>query len=355
MKKLLLVSLCFLMICATTAFAQNHTVTGTVTAKEDGLPMPGVTVKIKGTNNGLPTDASGKYSISVPAGAILEFSFVAYNTQDISTVGKSVINVSLEQNNRQLNEVTVTTALGITAQKKTLGYSQTTVKGDVMTQSSPIDLLGGIQGKVAGVNISETGSTPGGSTKVIIRGYSSFGQTNQPLYVIDGVPLDNSRPNQSTYYDFGNNANDVDNNDIADISILKGSEATALYGTRGSTGVILITTKKGKAGKPVVDFSSSTTLSSAAMTFTPQSEFGQGWYNTSILSENGSWGPKYDGVLRPWGPTGLGTGATIGNVQLLKPYSFIPNNVSNSFDTGVELDNHVGISGGTEDTRYNFS
>ncbi|HWZ34525.1 MAG TPA: TonB-dependent receptor, partial [Mucilaginibacter sp.] len=152
-----------------------------------------------------------------------------------------------------------------------------------------------------------------------------------------------------------NNANDVDNNNVESISILKGSEATVLYGTRGSNGVILITTKKGKAGKPLVEFSTSTTMTNAAITFTPQSEFGQGWYNTFILSENGDWGPKYDGVLRPWGPTGLNTGATIGNVQLLKPFSFIKNNVSNAFDTGTELNNNVRISGGTEDTRYNFS
>jgi TonB-linked SusC/RagA family outer membrane protein len=357
MKKLLLASLCFLLLCITHAFAQNRTITGTVTAKEDGQPIPGVTVKIKNTNFGVATDVNGKYSISAPIGSTLTFSYIAYLTQEIPLGDNSVINVSLAENNKELTEVVVT-ALGIGQEKRTLGYSQATVGGDVMTKSSPINLLTGVQGKVAGVTISETGSTPGGTTEVIIRGYSSMSQSNQPLYVIDGVPLNNSRPNQFTNipandnaYDFGNNANDVDNNDVENISILKGAEATALYGTRGSSGVILITTKKGKAGKPVVNFSSTTTMTSPAITFTPQSEFGQGWYNTFILTENGDWGPKYDGVLRPWGATG----ATLGNTQLLKPFSFIKDNVANAFDTGLELDNHVDISGGTDDTRYLFS
>jgi TonB-linked SusC/RagA family outer membrane protein len=352
MKKLLLVSLCFLMLSITQVFAQNRTVTGTVTAKDDGLPIPGVTVKVKGTQIGTQTTSNGKFSLSVPAGAILQFSFIGYAAIERPASGS--LNVVLESSARGLNEVVVT-ALGINQSKKTLGYSQATVTGATMTKSSPIDLLGGIQGKVAGVNISETGSTPGGTTKVIIRGYGSISGANQPLYVVDGVPLDNSTPTQSNYYDFGNNANDVDNNDVDNISILKGAEATALYGSRGSNGVILITTKKGKAGAPVVEFNSSTTMSKASMTYTPQDEFGQGWGGVFILSENGDWGPKYDGVLRPWGATGAGTGATIGNVQLLKPFSYLPNNVSDAFDTGLELDNSVRISGGTDQTRYNFS
>ncbi|MFI5158413.1 MAG: SusC/RagA family TonB-linked outer membrane protein [Sphingobacteriales bacterium] len=352
MKKLLLVSLCFLMLSITQVFAQNRTVTGTVTAKEDGLPVPGVTVKVKGTTIGTQTTSNGKFSLSVPAGSTLQFSFIGY--QSVERPAGAVVNVVLESSTRGLNEVVVT-ALGINQSKKQLGYSQSTVGGTTLTKAAPIDLLGGIQGKVAGVNVSETGSTPGGTTKVIIRGYGSIRGSNQPLYVIDGVPLDNSTPNQNTYYDFGNNANDVDNNDVDNISILKGAEATALYGSRGSNGVILITTKKGKAGAPVVEFNSSATASNAAITFTPQSEFGQGWGGVFILSENGDWGPKYDGVLRPWGPTGAGTGATIGNVQLLKPFSYLPNNNSNTFDTGLELDNNVRISGGTDMTRYNFS
>jgi len=355
MKKPILLILSFLVLLVTHGFAQNRTITGTVTAKDDNLPIPGVSVKVTGSSTGTITDVNGRYSVKITSRATsITFSSVGFTTQVIPIGTSNTINVVLSSDNRQLGEVVVT-ALGINQQKRTLGYSQTTVKGETMTESSPIDMLGGVQGKVAGVTISEKGSTPGGSTSVIIRGYSSIGGVNQPLYVIDGVPLDNSRPNQNNYYDFGNNANDVDPNNIENISILKGSEATALYGTRGSSGVILITTKKGKAGKPKVDFSTSTTLTNAAITFTPQKEFGQGWSGSFILSENGDWGPKYDGVLRPWGPTGLGTGATIGLQQLLKPFSFIENNVSNAFDTGIELNNHIGISGGSETTTYNIS
>jgi TonB-linked SusC/RagA family outer membrane protein len=264
------------------------------------------------------------------------------------------VNVVLVTSARDLTEVVVT-ALGASKEKKTLGYAQTTVKSDVLTKSAPIDLLGGIQGKVAGVRISEVSGTPGGSTKVVLRGYSSFTGTNQPLYVVDGVPFDNSRLGSDNNFDFGNNADDIDPNIVDNISILKGAAATALYGERGSNGVILITTKKGKSGKPVVDVSTGVTLTDMAFAFKPQSEFGQGWGGTFILSENGDWGPKYDGVVRPWGATGSGTGATIGDVQLLKPYVFLPNNIQDAFDTGVQANNSVQVSGGTDASQYLMS
>jgi len=299
MKKRLLLIFFILTVSLNFVLAQNQTVSGTVVSKDDGLPIPGVSIRVKGTDNGGQTSTDGKFSLRVPPGSILVFSFLGYTTLSVPA-GASPMTIILQSASSQLNEVVVT-ALGINAQKKTLGYSQTTVNSDQITKSSSIDLLGGLQGKVAGMTISEVSATPGGSTKVVLRGYSSIGQSNQPLYVIDGVPLDNSRPTFNNAYDFGNNANDVDPNDIESYSILKGSEATALYGTRGSSGVILITTKKGKKGKPTVDFSSSVTTTTPAITFTPQSEFGQGWFGSFILTENGDWGPKYDGVLRPWG------------------------------------------------------
>jgi len=352
MRKLLLVSLCFLTLSLTQVFAQNRTITGTVTDKGDGKPIPGVTVKIKGANTGVATNGEGKFTLSVPHGAVLQFSFVGYlPVEQLATADMSVA-LSMESN--QLTEVVVT-SLGIKAEKKTLGYSQTTVKNSTLNASSPIDLLGGIQGKVAGVTIQEQGSNPGGSTNVVIRGYSSLGQGNQPLYVIDGVPLDNTRPTQNNDYDFGNNANDVDPNDVDNLSILKGAEATALYGTRGSSGVILITTKKGKAGKPRVDFSTSTTMDNAAITWKPQDEFGQGWNGVFYLTENGDWGPKYDGKMHPWGATNTYGATSIGSEQLIKPFVYLPNNVEDAFDTGLELNNHIGISGGTDVMNYNLS
>nr|WP_294793081.1 SusC/RagA family TonB-linked outer membrane protein [uncultured Mucilaginibacter sp.] len=354
MKKLLLVSLCVLVLCVTQVFAQNRTITGTVTAKDDGLPIPGATVKIKGTDIGVPTDASGKFSISAPDNAVLLISFVAYTTQEVPVAGKSVVNVTLAADNKLLSEVVVT-SLGVTSEKRTLGYAQTTVKNSTINASSPIGLLGGLQGKVAGVTISNVSGSPGGTTKVILRGYSSITGSNQPLYVIDGVPFNNSRLGSDNNYDFGNAANDIDPNMVDNISILKGSAATALYGSRGSKGVILVTTKKGKAGRPVVEFNSGVSLTNVAITYNPQNTFGQGWGGEFILSENGSWGPKLDGVVRPWGATGAGTGASIGNKQLIKPFSAIKNNVADAFDTGVELNNNVQVSGGTDVSQYFIS
>ncbi len=346
MKKLLLLSLCFLLY-SLQIFAQTRTVTGTIIAGDDGQPMPGVGVNVKGTNIGTATGADGKYTINVPSTATtLVFSFVGYATLE-KPISGNVVNATLQVSSTQLTEVVVT-ANGYTREKKSLGFAQTTVKNEEVNKSAAISLFGGLEGKVAGVNISGTSGSPGGSTKVIIRGFSSIGGSNAPLYVVDGVPIDNSRPGSNQNYDFGNNANDIDPNTIDNISILKGAASTALYGSRGSNGVILITTKKGKSGKPVVDFSTSVTFTNAAITYKPQDQFGQGWDGTFILSENGDWGPRFDGQMRPWG-------AVVNNSQLLKPYSFIPNNVANTFDTGLELNNNISLSGGNETSTYAMS
>ncbi len=346
MKKLLLLSLCLVLLCFGQTYAQDRAVTGTVTAKDDGQPLPGVVVKVKGTQTASSTDAFGKYSIKVPTGGALVFTFLGYDQQE-STPSGAVLNIALAPNVKQLGEVVVT-ALGTRREKKSLGYAQTTVTTEQINASSSINLFSGLQGKVAGVQISNTSGAPGGSTKVIIRSFSSITGSNQPLYIVDGVPIDNSRPGSDANFDFGNNANDIDPNSIESMSILKGSAATALYGSRGSNGVILITTKRGKAGKPVIDVTLGTTLTNVALTYHPQQVFGQGWDSQSYISENGNWGPKYDGVVRPWG-------AIVDNSQLLKPFSFVKDNVKNAFDTGLELNNQIALSGGNENSTYYMS
>jgi TonB-linked SusC/RagA family outer membrane protein len=345
MKKLLLGCLCLLFYSAQ-IFAQTRTVTGTVTAREDGSTIPGVSVSVKGTTKGSQTGIDGKYTINAEDGAVLQFSFLGYNTQTV-VVNKSIMNVTLTLNSTQLGEVVVT-GLGINKAKKTLGYAQTTVKSEEINQSSPINPLGGLQGKVAGVNISNVSGASGGSTKVILRGYTSIGGTNQPLYIIDGVPLSNSRSGSSDNFDFGNSANDIDPNMIDNISFLKGSAASAIYGSRGSNGVVVITTKKGKSGKPVIDFSTAATLTDVAFVYKPQETFGQGWDAHYVPGENGNWGPKYDGQLRPWG-------AVVDNTQLVKPFSFIQNNVRDTYDKGLELNNNLTLSGGTDASTYLIS
>ncbi|WP_448636115.1 SusC/RagA family TonB-linked outer membrane protein [Pedobacter panaciterrae] len=346
MKKLLQ-SLFILAFIAGSAMAQNRTITGTVTDKEDGKPLPGVTVVVKGTKNGTQTGGDGKYALSVPsASAELVFSYLGYVSQTVAASGNTV-DVVLQSDSKSLTEVVVT-ALGISKTKKTIGYSETTVKSEDINKSAPVSMLGGLQGKVAGVTISNTSGSPGGSTKIILRGYTSISGGNQPLYVIDGVPLDNSSIGSDESYDFGNNANDINPNSVESMSILKGSAATALYGSRGSNGVILITTKKGTAGKMVVDFSHATTITQVASVFKPQSTFGQGWDGTFIESENGNWGPKYDGQMRTWG-------AIVDNSQLLKPYSFIKNNVRDALTNGTEFNSNISLSGGSDKTTYYFS
>lgn len=345
MKKLLLGCLC-LLFYTTQIFAQSRTVTGTVTAREDGTTIPAVSVSVKGTTIGTQTGVDGKYTIKAADGDVLLFSFLGYDTQSVVVKG-NVINVVLTLNSKQLGEVVVT-GLGINKAKKTLGYAQTTVKSDEINRSAAINPLGGLQAKIAGVNISNVSGSSGGSTKVILRGYTSIGGNNQPLYIIDGVPLSNARSGSSDNFDFGNGANDIDPNLIDNISFLKGSAASAIYGSRGSNGVVIITTKKGKSGKPVIDFSTGTTLTDVAFVYKPQETFGQGWDAHFVLGENGNWGPKYDGQLRPWG-------AIVDNTQLLKPFSFIDGNVRNSFDTGVELNNNLTVSGGTDASTYLIS
>lgn len=350
MKKLLQ-SLCMLMLFAISAMAQQRTITGTVTGKEDGTPIPGVSIRLVGAQGGTQTNADGKYTVAIPAGATgLTFSSIGYTTQSIPLTSTNVINVSLASDAEMLGEVVVT-ALGIGREKKTLGYSATSVSSAEINRTSPVSLFDGLQGKVAGANITSQSGSPGASTKVILRGYSSITGNNQPLYVVDGVPIDNgtfgsSSINRST--DFGNNANDINPNDIESINILKGAGASSLYGSRAANGVILITTKKGKAGKVSVDFNSSATFSSLLMLPEFQNEFGQGWSGNFSFIENGSWGPRFNGENRLWGNV-------VDNKQLVKPYIAQKNNVKDFYDIGNEFNNSIALSGGNELSTFYFS
>ncbi len=265
MKKLLLVSLCFLMLSITQVFAQNRTVTGTVTAKEDGLPIPGVTVKVKGTTIGTQTTSNGKFSLSVPEGAVLEFSFIGYAPVE-RPAKDGAINVTLTAASGNLGEVVVTGALGITRTRNQQSYAAQQVSGEEVSKQRQSNFIDGLSGKVAGLNIQQ-GNGLGSSTNVIIRGSKSLYGNNQALFVIDGVPLGNEMVNsgatgKSTVnseattgdggYDYGSPASDINPDDIESITVLKGAGATALYGSRGSNGVILITTKKAKHGLGIV-------------------------------------------------------------------------------------------------------
>lgn len=229
-------------------FAQERTISGKVT--DESGPLPGVSVVIEGTSHGTETDFDGNYTIMANTGDVLRFSFVGMTTVTRTVGDSDVINVGMVSADNTLDEVVVT-AMGIKREKKSLGYSTQEVKGDAVNTAKDPNFVNSLSGKVAGIDVKKTG-TMGGSTNIVIRGYSSITGNNQPLFVVDGVPISNAignSGNQTTGrggYDYGNAAQDINPDDIESVNVLKGSAATALYGSRAANGVIVITTKKGK-------------------------------------------------------------------------------------------------------------
>ena len=243
--------LAFIFIGMQVIFAQDRDITGTVTSADDGQPIPGVQVLVKGTSTGTVTDLDGKYSIKVPESAkTLVYRFVGMTPQEIEIGTQSEINVSMEPDVLNLEGVVVT-ALGISREKKSLGYATQELGGDEINKVKTDNFINTISGKAAGVQVKNTGNL-GGSSNILIRGYSSITGNNQALIVVDGVPVNNDINNTRDQtrgrhgYDFGNAAADINPNDIESMNILKGAAATALYGSRAANGVIIITTKKGQ-------------------------------------------------------------------------------------------------------------
>ncbi|MGD0341415.1 MAG: carboxypeptidase-like regulatory domain-containing protein, partial [Bacteroidales bacterium] len=255
------------------ANAQQRVISGTVTSsvKEEG-PLPGVSVAVKGTTTGVNTDVNGKYTLAVPNNAsTLVFSYIGMKKQEVQVGDKSIIDVVLEPDVLGLEEVVVT-AIGISRQKKSLGYAVQDVAGDKINNAETGNMLTAITGKMAGVNITSSAGTPGAASFITIRGQNSIYGNNQPLFVVDGVPIDNSmnysgnpdnlQNNLTDGYNYSNRAIDLNPDDIENISVLKGGAATALYGMRAGNGAVIITTKKGgdTNGKMAVSFSSSLSL-----------------------------------------------------------------------------------------------
>ncbi|SMC73826.1 SusC/RagA family TonB-linked outer membrane protein [Pedobacter nyackensis] len=365
MKKLLQ-SLFILVFIAGAAMAQDRTITGTVTGKEDGLPLPGVSVKIVGTQNGTSTDANGKYALKIASGqASIEVSSIGYLTQIVSIGSSNVLNVALATDARQLGEVVVT-AMGITRTAKSLGYAVTTIKGDELTKARETNVINSLAGKVSGVRVTSQSGTVGGSSKIIIRGASSFnstGTSNQPIFVIDGLPVDNSSqqintittssvPQGSAGSDYGNRAGDLNSDDIESITVLKGASATALYGARAKNGAIVITTKKGKKGQASVSFNSSTRFDNVLKLPEFQNEYAQGVqgaYNSANPTQNSpsvnGWGPKISEVQDRTYTDYLGRNIT------LQAY---PDNVKDFYETGKTYINSVSFEGGGDSGDYRF-
>ncbi|MBU2266910.1 MAG: carboxypeptidase-like regulatory domain-containing protein, partial [Bacteroidetes bacterium] len=293
-QKLLSIFLVCLML-ASVAIAQDKRITGKVTAKEDGLPLPGVSVKVTGTKLGTQTDANGNFAINVPTDAKnLEVSYVGFNPQTIAIGARSVVNVILETDSKQLSEVVVT-AVGITRDQKSLGYGASVIKSDELTTARDANVLNAIAGKAAGVRINSQSGTLGGSTKIVIRGVNSLNGSNV-LFIVDGTPLDNGNAAGGTIsnnVDYGNRIGDLSSDDIESMTILKGAAATALYGSRAKDGAVIITTKKGKKNSPTsISVNSSVRFDNALVLPDFQNQYAQGNFGAYNLKYTNGWGPK---------------------------------------------------------------
>lgn len=384
---ILLALMAFLGVNA--AIAQR-TITGTVTSAEDGQAIPGVQVVVKGTTIGTTTDLDGNYNLTVNEQAeTLVFKFVGMATKEVTIGDQEVINVTLEPDVMDIEGVVVT-ALGISRDKKTLGYSVQDVSGEELNQTNESNIVSSLSGKVAGVQITNASGAVGSSSRITIRGNSSFGD-NQPLFVVDGTPISNASTEVSQYgaVDFGNAAMDIDPDNIESVSVLKGANAAALYGSRAANGVVLITTKDSRDAPAGIGVSYSYTADFSDIYVLPdyQNKYGQGingseyvasgaGVNTDNLQEyndfavnnsfsyyNGIGGGVFDYFDESWGPR-LDIGMQIpqfnspwldadGNVTTnpdefdryqATPWVSNPNNVENFFETGVSQKHNLAVT-----------
>jgi TonB-linked SusC/RagA family outer membrane protein len=342
-----IVGLIAMLLFANMAWSQGK-ISGTI-RDQNGAVVPYATVSIQGTKISVAADENANFSIPAKAGDILRISAIGIENTTVTVGSESIINVKVTRSSGTISDVVVTTALGQTTNKAKLGYSAATFGTAAINKNAPVGVLDNLGGKIAGAEISNTGG-PGSSVKVVLRSYGVIsGGSNQPLYVIDGVPLSNSTfENTNGNVDFGNGINAINPNDIQSITVLKGTAASSLYGGLAKNGAIMITTKRGTSGKLKVEYDGSLDLSQVGKLPTYQREFGQGWAGVFVLSENGSWGPKLDGQDRLWG-------SIVDNSQLIKPFSYLRNNLRDFYDVGKEVNNSVSLSGGNDITKFYFS
>ena len=367
MKRFLFV-VSLLLFAGFSLFGQQE-ITGKVTGAEDGTPLPGVSVVVQGTTIGTVTDFEGNYTITVPdSEGALVFSFVGMTTQEIPMEGRSVINVQLELSAQALDEVVVT-ALGMTRAEKSLGYGVQSVQSEEISTANTSDVINAISGRTAGVQITSSAGTPGASVFMTIRGAASITGNNQPLFVVDGMPIVTGRGGTMTTARTGtsvggtpNSSRSIDLNpeDIASMTVLKGGAATALYGLRAANGAIIITTKSGAAGqqKMKVDFHTSVGFEQVSQLPGRQDKYVQGNLGEWGSGNAFSWGPSvdtmyYDGDTDyKWDPYGRLVGAsdpsaTSRKAEIYDAYDF--------FQTGITYNNRLSVTAGNENASYFFS
>ncbi|WP_182952717.1 SusC/RagA family TonB-linked outer membrane protein [Pedobacter gandavensis] len=326
---------------------------------EKGLPVPGVNIIEKGVDNTAVTDFNGEFSVNVKdASAVLIFRMMGYQIQEKAVKGESVLNINLVPDQTALSEVVVT-ALGIKRSEKALGYSIATVKGADVSTAPEVNVINSLAGKVAGVNVVSTGSDPGSSAFITIRGQSSIATDNQPLFVVDGVPVAHSLRATSevgrSSVDYGSPIADISPDDIETITVLKGASAAALYGSRAGSGVILITTKSGAASKKGlgVSFNSSAQYDKAYLFPHFQTEFGAGDYTDDpAVSTSSAWGPRLNVGTKhlQWNSPLDASGKPV-------PTDWVshPNNAKDFYETGSTYTNNIAITGKNESGNYRLS
>ncbi len=359
-------------------FAQEKTISGVV-SDNSGLPIPGVNILVQGTTNGTQSDFDGKYSINAKSGDVLVFSYLGLKSQQVTVGASNTVSVTMLEDAAVLDEVVVT-ALGIKREKKSLGYATQEVKGDAVAAVKSQNFVNSLSGKVAGLDIKTSGNL-GGSTNVVIRGNNSIAGNNQALFVVDGIPVDNSNSNSGGQktgrggYDYGNAASDINPDDIESINVLKGAAATALYGSRASNGVVMITTKKGTTQKGIgVTVNSSITMGNAdkETLVKYQNKYGAGYgpyydgpggyfglYDvdgdgvddlTTVFTEDASYGAAFDENLLVYQWTSIYP--NLDGYKVATPWVAGKNDPNYVWGTSVTAVNSVSLDGGTDKSSF---
>ncbi len=332
----------------------NKNVSGVI-VDENGEPIAGANIVIKGTTTGTVSDIDGMFNLSVPQkGATLLVSFIGYENSTVEVREKSQLRIVMVPVAEQLNEVVVT-ALGIKREKKALGYAMQEVKTDALTENKSVSIANMLQGKIAGVQIAQSGTGMGGSTRIIMRGLNSLSGNNQPLWVVDGIPINDGTQEAANEYggvDRYGAASQINPEDIESISVLKGANAAALYGSRAQNGAIIVTTKKGKQGQPLeIEYNGNLEFNSIYDTYNYQNVYGQGSGGNFSTSARGSWGPKMEGQLVPnW--RNVIYGDTNYSDYALLPQ---PDYIKDFYETGVQYSNSLTASAGNDNLTGRFS
>lgn len=370
MKQKLLTTMLAVACLTSVSYAQTRQVSGKVTSSE-GLPIAGASVSVIGGSVATQTDAAGNFTLNVPQGARLSVSYVGYNAQTVIVGNSSILSIVLDSDDLALEEVVVT-ALGITRDKKSLGYAAQEVKGDVLTAARGGNALQSLSGNVAGAVISAPSSSLGGSTRIVLRGIGSLTGENKPLIIVDGIPMNNSNYNSANAErgaggrDYGDAGFDINPDDIESVNVLKGGPASALYGARAANGVVLIKTKSAKRGRDEIVFNTGVAFENLGTTPRLQKLYGGGYsdefatatingqtYQVVDYSADESWGPKLDGqqVLH-WDAFDPNDTQ---NYLKTRPWAYPNNDFRSFFNTGVSYTNSIALAKSYENTAARLS